>query len=132
MASALHRTSKRFIRSGAHISVKPVSDAPEDWIINADMSAVTGQPKKYWKIIGDIVSFMNGGERSAADLAIDNANIAADKAKSVSAVDVNRKFMGFEEVFVEQINLIRGEIVGLGVITDAQIKIDIKNKINNG
>jgi hypothetical protein len=64
MADVLNRTTKQFIAS-ANTGEYPV----EQWIINPDMSAVVGQPAKYWEISGDTVGLMDAGERAAVDAA---------------------------------------------------------------
>src|SRR3990167_2027169 len=64
MSTVLHRTTKQYLTS---------VNTPEylviDWIVNPDMSAVIGQPEKYWKIAGDIVSLMTAGEQATVDAA---------------------------------------------------------------
>jgi len=42
----------------------------ENWIINPDISSLTGVPKKYWKISGDSVLEMDQSEKDAVDAAI--------------------------------------------------------------
>ncbi len=75
MANVLNRTTKQYIAS-AHT---PDYD-PGDWIINPDMSAVSGVPSKYWKITGDTVSEMSAAEKDASCL--DDA-----KAEKCAAID---------------------------------------------
>jgi hypothetical protein len=64
MVDVLNRTTKQFIPS-ANTPDYPV----EQWIHNPDMSAVAGQPARYWEISGDTVGLMDAGERDAVDAA---------------------------------------------------------------
>ncbi|MBT8428494.1 MAG: hypothetical protein KJN79_01140 [Gammaproteobacteria bacterium] len=49
-----------------------------DWIINPDLSALTGVPQKYWKVVGDTVVEMTQGEKDAADAALAAAVLLDD------------------------------------------------------
>lgn len=62
MAAVLNRTTKQFIR----FANTPDYPAAE-WIINPDLSAVTGFASKYWTITGDVVTLMTQAERDAVD-----------------------------------------------------------------
>jgi len=62
MATVLNRISKQLIRSAN------TPDYPEAaWIIEPDLSAVVGQPLKYWIITGDIISVMSQAEKNTID-----------------------------------------------------------------
>jgi len=41
----------------------------EDWVINPDLSPVSGVETKYWKLTGDVLSEMNQSEKDAVDAA---------------------------------------------------------------
>lgn len=62
MAVVIERTTLQLLNS-VHTPDYPVLN----WIINPDLSAVNGQPKKYWKISGDSVLLMDASEQSAVD-----------------------------------------------------------------
>lgn len=64
MANVLNRTTKQFIASA-----NTVEYPAQDWIINPDMTAVTGFASKYWTITGDTVSLMDQASRDAVDAA---------------------------------------------------------------
>lgn len=70
MSSALHRTTKEYLES-----VNTPEYPTETWIINPDLSSVSGVDSKYWKITGDVVSEMNQTEKDAADTAEQEAEI---------------------------------------------------------
>jgi hypothetical protein len=69
MASVLNRTTKVYLAS-ANTPDYPVAE----WIINPDMSAVAGQPSKYWTITGDVVTLMDQAQRDAVDASLLNAS----------------------------------------------------------
>lgn len=64
MADVIHRTTleQRF-------SIHTPDYDPGTWIINPDLSGVSGVPKKYWKIDGDNVVEMTQPEKDAVDAA---------------------------------------------------------------
>jgi len=68
MADVINRTTLQYIQS---VNTPDYSDT--DWIINPDLSAVSGVPQKYWKIVGDTIVEMTTDEQAAADMAIANA-----------------------------------------------------------
>lgn len=62
MTDVLHRIKKEIM-----LDVSPDSFTVEHWIHNPDMAPVAGVPVEYWKIVGDVVSEMNNGEKAAVD-----------------------------------------------------------------
>ncbi|GAI73648.1 unnamed protein product [marine sediment metagenome] len=62
MSDVLHRTTKE-----QRFSVNTPDYSVVDWIINPDLSGVTGVPKKYWLITGDVVSEMNQAQKDVVD-----------------------------------------------------------------
>jgi len=64
MAIVMNRTTLQIINS-ANTPDYPV----EDWIINPDLSDVSGIDEKYWKIVGDTVVEMNQSEKDVVDAA---------------------------------------------------------------
>jgi len=62
MADVLNRLTKQFLRS------VNTPDYPEaDWLINPDLSRVTGIPWRYWKIVGESVVEMTTEEKAIVD-----------------------------------------------------------------
>ena len=71
MASVLNRTTKEF-----RGSVNTPDYDPADWIINPDLSAVSGEPNKYWIIDppgSDTVRLATPAEQAVIDAAINDA-----------------------------------------------------------
>lgn len=62
MANVINRTTKEF-----RFYVNTPDYSGVDWVINPDLSAVDGQPIKYWKIVGDEISLMSVAEQAAVD-----------------------------------------------------------------
>ncbi len=63
MANVLNRTTKQYLES-----VNTPDYPTEDWIINPDLSSVSGVDKKYWFLDGDTVREMTAAEKDAAYL----------------------------------------------------------------
>lgn len=62
MATVLNRTTKQLLTSAN------TPDHPSnDWIINPDLSSVSGVPPKYWVITGDVVSVMDAATQAIVD-----------------------------------------------------------------
>lgn len=64
MADVVNRTTVQYLQS-----VNTPDFPVEDWIINPDLSALTGVPQKYWKVVGDTVVEMTQPEKDAVDAA---------------------------------------------------------------
>ena len=64
MADVIHRTTLE-----QQFSVNTAVFSPATWIINPDLSALSGVEKKYWKIVGDTVVEMTQPEKDAVDTA---------------------------------------------------------------
>lgn len=62
MANVLHRTTLEY-----KTSVNTPNFPVETWIINPDLTSVSGIPNKYWKISGDNVLSMNSSEMASVD-----------------------------------------------------------------
>ena len=85
MASVLNRTTRQYLTS-----VNTPDYPVVDWIIEPDVSAVAGQPGKYWKIVGDVVSLMSAGEQATVDAAEQTARRDAIAAELDQVEDVLR------------------------------------------
>ncbi len=79
MATVLHRTTKVL-----QISVSPngLSEPRSSYIFFPDLSAVAGQPIKYWVITGNAVSLMDAAAIAVVDAAELQANKDAAEAES--------------------------------------------------
>jgi hypothetical protein len=62
MATVLNRTSLELIES-----VNTPDYSTQDWVINPDLSPVSGVPVKYWKLAGDVLSEMSQAEKDTQD-----------------------------------------------------------------
>ncbi len=120
MANVLNRTTKEFRRS-----VNTPNFPVADWIINPDISAVHGQPTKYWEITGDTVSLADAPTRAAIDAAAENAI----KDGIADELDRTRTIMrAFAEVVLDEINALRGQHA-LAPRTLAQLKTSVRSKL---
>ena len=81
MSNVIHRTTKQYLKS-----VNTALFSADNYIINPDMSDVSGVATKHLKITGDVVSEMNQTEKnsvSLAELAISVANKETDLKKRI-------------------------------------------------
>jgi hypothetical protein len=104
MANVLNRTSLIYL-----MSVNTPDFPVGDWVINPDLSPVSGVPAKYWKLTGDVLSEMSQAEKDA----VDAAELAAQVA-TTSATVVDR--------------LLSDPLAGVSVTTSAtglQITVDV-------
>ena len=124
MANFLHRTTKQYLLSTSPASL-PESEA--NYIEDPDMSAVAGQPSKYWVITGDTVSLADQATRDAIDAAELEASRDAAAAQLDQTEDVLRAFM---LLVIDELNILRAND-GLNARTAAQLKTAIRNKLGS-
>jgi hypothetical protein len=96
-----------------------------EWILEPDLSAVVGQPARYWDITGDVVSLMDQAARDAVDaqLLSDRRDNTADLLDGVE--NINR---AFALVVLDEINTLRAQH-SLPDRTIAQLKTALRNKL---
>ncbi|KKK62099.1 hypothetical protein LCGC14_3007720 [marine sediment metagenome] len=138
MGKWINRHDKRFIDRASSSTMRDnyggvfidgdghaVSNA--DWIYGPDMSAVGGQPNKYWLISGDTVGLMNQVARDAVDAAE-----LSDSRDSVAAQldEVEDVLRAFALVQLDEINVLRG-LFGLPDRTVVQLKNAVRAKLGN-
>lgn len=121
MASVLNRTTKEF-----RGSVNTPDFSTVDWIINPDLSAVTGQPNKYWIIDppgSDTVRLATAPEQAVIDAAIDSATTTSNRNGAVAIADdpqsVGMQNRSLIEVFNQRDNFLTNRIVQLQDAMDA-------------
>lgn len=97
-----------------------VQGAPQSnagWVYDPDLSAVTGQPSKYWIITGDVVSLMNQAARDAVDVAEAAAVLASNRADAISMTvepgDFGIKIRELIELFNKRDNYLTTRILEL-------------------
>lgn len=98
MPNYLHRTTKQQLRS---IAPADLPEPEANYIRDPDLSAVTGQPPKYWLIAGDTVTLM---DQSARD-AVDAAELSAESDSIADELDTPRTIVrAFAEVLLDELN----------------------------
>jgi hypothetical protein len=95
-----------------------------DWIIDPDLSAVTGFPARYWIITGDDVTLMDQASRDALDAAL--LEQARDQAVNAAIDNVENILRQVVKLMVDEINILRAQH-GLPARTLAQVKTAIRN-----
>jgi hypothetical protein len=101
MPNWLNRNTKRYLKSA---SFDDLTDDPANYILEPDMSAVEGQPSKYWVITGDVVSLADQATRDAIDaqLLSDNRDRTADEFDDLEGI-----VRSFALVVLDEINVLR-------------------------
>lgn len=95
--NVLHRATKDY-RQSVNTPDYPIAD----WIHGPDLSAVVGQPSKYWTITGDVVTLMSQAERDA----VDAAEVTAAKDAVADELDRVQTIMrAFAEALLDELNL---------------------------
>lgn len=123
MPAWLHRTTKRQLRS---VASADLPEAIANYIEEPDLSAVVGQPVKYWLITGDVVSLVD----VATQLAIDAALLVATRDALANDIDRNESFMkAFALVVLDEFNNLRSQH-GLSPRTIAQLKNAVRSKLD--
>lgn len=95
MATVVNRTTKQICHS-ANTPDYPTAD----WIINPDLTALTGIASKYWNISGDAITEMTQAEkdqvdldaRAASDAAADLPSYADSAAASLAGLSVGTQY----------------------------------------
>lgn len=75
-----------------------------EWIFSPDLTAVQGQPKKYWTITGDVVSLMNSTEQADVDTAEAQAVLDDARAEAVSRASLDISTREIFQVLLFEIN----------------------------
>ena len=70
MASVINKTTNQYLAS-----VNTPDYSESDWVINPDLSSVSGIASKYWKVVDGQVVEMSSGEKAVVDGAISQAYI---------------------------------------------------------
>lgn len=124
MAHVLNRTTKQFIRS-----VNTPDFDVADWIINPDLTAVAGQPSRYWLIAGDVVSLMGAPAQAVVDADIAAAKVAVEKVAAKNSIDVERVVRALVDLLPSEFNILRTlhslpDRTSAGLITAIKANID--------
>lgn len=122
MADVLHRTTREYLKS-VHEPNYPV----QDWIINPDLSNVTGYSSKYWIVTGDVVTLMDQGQRDAVDSVELIARRDAEAGQFQNVEGVLRAFM---LIVLDEFNAHSAKINAMLSAMDASTSLaDMKTRI---
>lgn len=120
--TVVHRVDKH-VRQIHAVDVQHFSD---DWIIDADLSAVEGVDPKYWKIVGDAITEMSPVEKAVVDT--DELSSRRDKtANAAFRPDSHQR--AFALLLIDEINLLR-EQLGLAPRTVKQFRKALRQKLD--
>ena len=122
MASVLNRTTREYRRS-VNTPEYPV----QDWIIDPDLSAVTGVPSRYWVITGDVVTEMDQAAKDAVD-AQELADLYDKLADTLEQSDSYDRAIAL--TLLDGVNNLSGKITGiLNAIDNATNLASLKSAI---
>ena len=118
----LHRTTRQLLHS------VPSAELPEtvaEYIEEPNLTAVQGQPSKYWVISGDTVSLMPQAARDVVDAALLSASRDSTANQLGRIEDVLR---AFALTVLDEINVLRSQH-SLSPRTIAQLKNAVRSKL---
>lgn len=124
MPDWLHRTDVELLLS---IPEAELPEAAANYIEDPDLSAVTGQPRRYWKVAGDTVSLATAGEQTAIDAALLEA---ARDARSNELDELEAILRAFAMVLLDEFNVLRAQH-SLADRTISQLKTAVRNKLGS-
>ena len=97
------------------------------WLYDPDLTAVAGQPVKYWIITGDVVTLM---DQAAMDV-VDAAELEAQRDAAAAELDqVENILRAFMLIVLDELNILRGND-GLADRTVAQLRNAIRGKLGS-
>jgi hypothetical protein len=78
-------------------------------LVNPDLSAVSGQPLKYWKVVTGAVQLMTSPEQAVVDEAIITANNTTAKSGASVSIDglSGYQLRALAQLVMDEINLLR-------------------------
>lgn len=147
MSRWIHRTTKRVL-----ISV-PLAELPEpeaNYIKDPDLSAVEGQPQRYWIITGDVITLADAPTQAVIDAAL----LVARRDEMANDIDKAESFLrSFALIVLDEFNATALKIneildaidnadnlgslkTAVGAITDkntrtpAQLKTAVRNRMD--
>ena len=127
MSDVFNRTDGRYLKS-VHTPDFDVAD----WIINPDLTAVAGQPSRYWIIdppASDTIRLATAGEQTTIDQGIADARLATEKDGSKNNVDVERVVRALVDLLPSEFNILRS-LHSLPDRTPAQVNAALKANID--
>ena len=117
----VHRTTFQELPSTSPASL---SEPIGNYVQDPNMSAVTGRPKKYWSLTGDIFSMVDQVARDAIDLAEDEAR----KDSLADEIDTNELLKAIAQTNLDLFNQER-LARGASEITPAQYKANVRSNL---
>lgn len=124
MRICVHRVDK-LVRQVKDADAAQFSD---DWIVDADLSAVEGVQAKYWNIAGDVISEMTDVEKRAVDAA---ERSAARDTELGKINKVGRFETALALIFLDQFNAVSTRINAIqAAIRSAESLADVKTAVS--
>ena len=143
MSDWLNRTTKQYLtnRSPSDMAIIFSTDVPFidgfggaasnlAWILDPDISAVTGFNSRYWEIIGDIVSLKSQTERDTIDVAVAATALASDRTVNKARYENEKALKAIVLLMLDEINILRAQH-SLSDRTPAQAKTAFNAKVDS-
>lgn len=133
MANVFNRTTGQYIPS-AHTPNFDVAD----WVISPDLTAVAGQPLRYWFITGGVnpdgqeeLGIVDAAAQIVIDDALDVIKVAAEINGAKATFDIERVLRAMAGLMVDEFNILR-TLHSLPDRTNAQLRTAIRAEIDAG
>lgn len=137
----------------------PEFEGQANVLVNPNLSAVAGQPVKYWKHVAGAIQLMTQGERDAVDAALASAALSAARVSAkdqiIGTIPLPILLRALADILKDEINILRGwtvsfkaevaasasladlktRVATLSTLDDrtlAQLKTAIRNRIDSG
>jgi len=124
MPNWLHKTTKQLLHS---VCSGELPESKNNYIEEPDLSAVAGQPSKYWTVSGNQVRLMNDTGRAA----VDSVELASNRENTLAELDqVEGVLRAFTLVLLDEINVLRAQHT-LPPRTIAQLKSAVRTKLGS-
>ena len=128
MATVFDRVRGRILDIGKKLGY---ADDPGRYILDPDLSAVEGFPRKYW-IVGvnpdQTITLMDQAARDAVDAVAATAALDADRESNKARFNTEKVLKALALVIVDEINLLRAEH-GFAARTSTQVIAAVETKI---
>ena len=132
MSHVFNRTTGQFIQS-VNTPDFPVAD----WVLNPDLTAVVGQPVRYWFITGgtnpegqEELGIVDAATQTSIDAALAVTLLASQRDSGKAEFDAQRILVALGELLVDEFNNLR-TLHSLPDRTFAQLRTAIRNKVDS-
>lgn len=140
MPTWAHRTTFQ-VRSS--VAEADLAEPVANYVLEPDLSAVSGQPAYYWILTGDIFTLMDAAAMAAVDVAREAERLDFVKTRDKDRVDTEVLIAALMKLVHDEINILRAQFntttaevaqatdTSLTPRTGAQYKAQMKSNIDD-